>query len=245
MVLRCFRFFLLTTLLLFFATGCAERKGLSHSGFLEDYSRLEAVEKNDLAKRYKKEDVDWSKYDKLLIDRILVWQHEDSEYKGIDPTELKAMTDYFYEAIVEEFKDDNILVDEVGDNVVRLRIAITDIISTNPGMSVLTFVTPYAWAAEMADEAVDASSYTYFGGAAVEMEVLDSVSNERLAALVERKYGTKYGLDLEKAPDDATKEAVEQYFNSYTNWGYAKQSFEQWAKWIRKRWDEVHGKLPE
>ena len=97
----------------------------------------------------------------------------------------------------------------------------------------------------MAGEAVDASSHTYFGGAAVEMEVVDSMSSERLAALVERKYGTKYGIDLDKAPDDATKEAVEQYFNAYTNWGYAKQSFEQWAKMIRKRWDEVHTKSAE
>ncbi len=35
----------------------------------------------------------------ILVNRILVWFKEDSEYKGIDPTELKALTDYFYNAI--------------------------------------------------------------------------------------------------------------------------------------------------
>ncbi|MCP4687325.1 MAG: DUF3313 domain-containing protein, partial [Desulfobacterales bacterium] len=227
-------------LALVFATGCATHKSAEkYSGFLEDYTKLEPLEDGSGAERYQKTDVDLSKYDKLLVDRILIWFKEDSEYKGIDPTELKGLTDYFYEAIRKEFGDEEFAT-EPGPDVLRLRIAVTEIVPTKPGVSVLIFCTPYAWVADFADNQTKGSSYV--GAAGVEMEVLDSMTSERLAAYVETKIGDKYKFDFEKKLGEAAKESLASYGKAYTTWGYVKQAFDYWAKKIHDRWEEIQGR---
>ena len=67
-------------------------------GFLTDYSKIPSTG-DDGAYRYRDPAADFGKYNKLLVDRIKIWFKDDSEYKGIDPEELKQLTDYFYGAI--------------------------------------------------------------------------------------------------------------------------------------------------
>ncbi len=234
-----FNVLLMALLTLLFLMGCAHKSDQKYSGFLGDYSGMKPIEEGSETERYRKPDVDLAKYDKILLDRILVWFKEDSEYKGIDPTELKGLTDYFHEAIRKEF-DDQEFVTEPGPNVLRLRIAVTEVIPTNPGVSVLIFCTPYAWVADFANSETSGSSYV--GGAGIEMEALDSMTNERLAAYVETKSGDKYTFDFDKDVVDAAEESLVSYGKAYTSWGYVKQAFDYWAKKIHDRWVEIHEK---
>lgn len=220
--------------------GCSSTPKKKHSGFLEDYSMLKPVGKDGMAERYQKPDADLGKYNKLMIDRIMVWQKQDADYKGIDPTEMKAMTDYFYEAILKEFKDDNVITTEPGPDVLRIRIAITDLVPTNPYMSATASLVPYLGYADFI--AAKTSGSFYIGEASIEAEVVDSQTSERLIALVERKPGQKYDLKMEKGLKDDAKQAADSYFKSFKTWGYAYQDFDFWAKKIRTRWDEEHKK---
>ena len=61
------------------------------------------------------------------------------------------------------------------------------------------------------------------GGASLEAEILDSVSHEQLAALVESKLGNRFRLE------------------GLAKWGDAKRIMDNWAKWVRERLDEAHG----
>jgi len=89
-------------------------------GFLSDYSKISKTRNPDGSYEYKNTAVDYSKYNKLLVDRIKIFFKDDSEYKGIDPDELKVLTDYFYEAIKKEVGDAYPMVSEPGPDVLRL-----------------------------------------------------------------------------------------------------------------------------
>jgi hypothetical protein len=54
-----------------------------------------------------------------MIDRIKVFLKEDAKYKGIDPAELKALVDYFHEAIKKAVSEAYPVVREPGPDVLR------------------------------------------------------------------------------------------------------------------------------
>ena len=117
-------------------------------GFLTDYSKISKTQDDYGSYRYVDSTADFSKYNKLLVDRIKIFFMEDSEYKGIDPDELKALTDYFYEAINKAMGDTYPMVTEVGPDVLRLRVAITDLVPNNVAASVTTLLVPFLWVAD-------------------------------------------------------------------------------------------------
>ncbi len=62
-----------------------------------------------------------------------------------------------YNAIQKEFGDEE-FVTEPGPDVLRLRIAVTELAPTNPGVSMLVFCTPYVWIVDFADNSAKGSS---------------------------------------------------------------------------------------
>lgn len=244
-------YFMMALLLCVFATGCASKssKAYQHSGFLSDYSRLAPDEKDKEGEIFIDPAVDFKQYDKILLERIRVYYKEDSENKEIDPTELKMLTDYFHEAIVRELGDAYPLVNEPGPGVLRTRIALTELIPAKPAMSVVVLVTPYATVADLASGAAtsgEAGSPPYLGDTAIEIEILDSMTNKQLGAYVERRLPKKYNVDTTEGAGGAVKTYADSYFKSYTEWGYTKNAFDFWAEGFRKRLDETRGvKTPE
>lgn len=238
-------FFLMPLLLSVIAAGCATKKSAEYqySGFLSDYSRLEP-DTDESGEIYIDPSVDFRKYDKILLERIMVWYKEDSEYKGIDPAELKMLTDYFHDAIVKELGEAYPLVTESGPGVLRVRMAITELIPAKPAMSVVVLVTPYATVADLASGSVsnkEAGSPPYLGDTAIEVEVLDSETNDQLGAYVERRVPKKYNVDTSEGAGGAVQTYASSYFKSYTEWGYTKAAFDYWAKGLRRRLDEARG----
>jgi hypothetical protein len=219
--------------------GCASTKeasGPKYSGFLSesDYAQLKPEAEGSKVEKYINPQADLKKYDKFIIERIIVYLKNDADYKGIDPDAVKAMTDYFHEALVRELGSDYAVVTEPGPDVLRLKIAITDLVPTKTGMTVIMLVTPYATVADLAAGAASrggAGSPPYLGHAAIEVAGIDSETLQTVFAYVEERYGKKY---------DA--ENPGSYFKAYTEWGYVKQAFDYWAKKLRTRLDEIHGK---
>jgi hypothetical protein len=206
-------------------------------GFLTDYSKLPSTG-DDGAYRYRDPAVDFSKYNKLLVDRVKIWFKDDSEYKGIDPEELKTLTDYFYKAIETAMGDAYPMVAEPGPDVLRLRIAVTDIVPNKPEASVTSLIVPFLWVGEAgagaATKEVGATPFT--GEASIEIEALDSTSSQQLGAYIETRLGKKYDWT------HGVTDGVTGYINAYSKWEYTKQAMDFWAKLIRQRMDEAHGK---
>lgn len=223
-------------LLLLFA-GCAstrEASGPKYSGFLSDYSQLKPEAEGSKVLKYVNMQADMSKYSKFIVERIIVYLKDDAEYKGIDPDAMKAMTDYFHEAIVRELGGDYTIATEPGPDVLRLKIAITDLAPTKTAVSVIVLATPFGTVPDLVSGAVTkggTGSAPYLGHTAIEVEGIDSDTLLPVFAYMEQRYGKKY---------DA--ENPGSYFKAYSEWGYVKQAFDYWAKKFRTRLDEIHGK---
>ncbi len=199
--------------------------------FLSDYSRLAPEGGDSHAYFYSDSSVDFKKYKKLQIDRIKLFFHEDAEYKGIDPTELKELADYFYKAIVDAVSDDYKVVSEPGSDVLHLRIAVTDIIPNKPSASVVTLVVPFLWVGEAGAGAAEGEtgSTPFVGEATVEFEAMDSESHQQVAAFIETRVAKKYKWN------EGVGEGVSSYTKAYSTWAYTQKAFDYWAKLLRER----------
>lgn len=205
--------------------------------FLSDYANLAPEGGESKAYRYVDDAVDFSRYRKVLVDRIQVFLKDDAAYKGVDPAELKELVDYFHSAIAEAVSDRYPLVDQVGPDVLRLRIAITDLVPNKPEASVVSLVVPFIWVAEAGAGTIDrgeVGSTPYTGEATIELEALDSATSKQVAAYIETRVGSKYSWHkgLDKGIDD--------YVGAYSTWEYTKDAMDTWAGLIRKRLDEAH-----
>ena len=206
-------------------------------GFLSTYENLRPVGGDSDAFLYESEKVDKSKYNKLMVDRIKIFLKEDAEYKGIDATELKELADYFHSAIVEAVSDAYPVVEEPGADVVRLRIAVTDLVPNKVEASVVTLVVPYVWIGEASAGAAEGEAGTtpFVGEASIEMEALDSLSHDQVAAYISTRAAKKYNWT------HGVKQGVSDYVKAYSTWDYTKQAMDGWAGLIRERLDAAHG----
>ena len=218
--------------------GCASTNNVpKYSGFLSDYSKLAPDPDGSGAEEYINPAADAKKYNKILLEKILVSLKDNEEYKAVDPDALKTMTDYFREAIVRELGDAYPIVNEPGPDVERVRIAITDIAPTKTAITVIVLVTPYGSVADLASGAASKSgvgSAPYLGHAGVEAEGLDSQTLQPVFSYVDQRFGKKYD----------PKDPAGAYFGAYKEWAYVKGFFDYWAKKFRQRLDELHGIKP-
>lgn len=207
-------------------------------GFLSDYAKLEADGENGKLYRFRAPDSRTSGYRKLMIERIRVWLKPGSEANGIDPAELKELVDYFHRALVDAVKDAYPVVEAPGPDVLRLRIAVTDIVPNKVEATVVALVVPYLWVGEAGAGAAqgEAGSTPFVGEATIELEALDSVSGEQVAAYIETRVGKKYVWT------EGVQKGVDSYLKAYSTWAYTKQSMDAWAQLIRTRLDAVHGR---
>lgn len=234
-------FFTLSTLLVMIlstASWAGQFGDYKAHGFLSDYTKLKAEGSDSDAFLYINPKIDRSKYKKVMIDRIKIYLKDDAESKEIDPSELKELADYFHNGILKKISADYPVVQEVGPDVLRLRIAITDLVPNKVKASVVTLAVPFLWVAEGgAGVAEDkAGSTPFVGEASIELETLDSVSSQQVAAYIETQLAKKYNWT------EGVGSGVSSYMDAYSTWDYTKKAMDYWVEMIRKRLDDAHSK---
>lgn len=183
--------------------GCASTPP-PRSGFLADYPDLKPDRYgNQQLLWWEKPDFDWKRYHKLMIDPVVVYYHPKAKNKEIRPDDLKRLTDEFRDVIIAELGGNFPVVNTQGQDVLRVRAAITEIIPASPTLNVVTTVLAFV--------PLD------MGGAAIEAEFIDSMTNERVAAMVELKLGTPKDLK-----------------SGFTSLGHARASFKSWAVELKR-----------
>lgn len=231
--------------LLIVSCASVNKSGLKakHSGFLSDYSKLQHRENDPTVEYFFKPNFSFANYNSLIIDRVLIWLDEDAEYKGIDPDELKDLTDYFRETLTKTLGNDYPIVSKPGKDTLRIRSAITNLTPSKPELNFILLVVPYASVVDIASrEMASNSAPIHIGETSIEVEFLDSTTNEQLGAYIERKIGKKYDIALQEGLSKAIEKGYDSYFRSFSKWGYAKQAFDYWAMKLRNKLDEAHGK---
>ncbi len=169
---------LINCLVVFSLTGCAiKQMELTESGFLSGYSGLEDYEELEGMRIYKNPDVNIvERYSKILVAPV--------EFK-LDPTvkehkmdfedELK-LSNYFHETLIEGLIINYDIADEPGEDVLLLRIAITDILPNKVYLNL-------HWATTLIGGGI--------GGASLEAELIDSLTGERMFSFIDARKGKK------------------------------------------------------
>jgi hypothetical protein len=168
---------------------------------------------------YIKEGIDFKSYNKLMMDYIKFYFKEDVDYKGIQTREL---ADTFHKAMVEALGDAYPLVAEPGPDVLRFRVAITDLIPSKLD-SVEDRTLDLMSGVETRLKKGSLGKQLFIGEASIEAELLDSQTNERLAAAMDTKVTKKYEVYVGR-------------------WEQVEKVFKFWAKRLRHFLDKVHGK---
>ena len=215
----CFSVLLVSAMFLF---GCSAggMKNVEQSGFLKDYSQLKSGGDDAAALTYFMPGADFKPYTKIMFERVAVILSASSEGNEVDPAMLVELTNYYQKALVDAVKDGYEVVDQPGPDVLWVRVAITDVVPSNPTANTMSSIIPVGMVVSAATKATsDANLGT--GEAATEMEILDSVSKQRLAAAVDRRQGGKAAFR--------------------GKWVDTEQAFDYWAKRFRERLDGLRG----
>ncbi len=213
-------FVILICFVLAISTGCTSKQ-IKHSGFMESYPEFRPGPNGGADFVYTREGVDFSVYHNIMMDHVVFYFRDDSKNKEIHPDELSELSEIFHKAVVESLGDAYPLVNKPGTDVMRLRIAITDVDASNPGMGAVSTVMPVGLALSIVKKGVT-GKHTGVGSASIEVEILDSITNERIGAAIDTRPGGK--------------------IESFSKWGAVEGAFEFWAKRLRTWLDETHGR---
>jgi len=201
--------------------GSASQLGAEQpqSGFLGDYSELTPREGDGSMLVYRKAEGVLASYQSFIVDPVLIYFHPEARGKGVAPDDLKKLADGFRAEVVEELGDHGYsVVEEPGEGVLRIRSAITDVDPAGPAANVATKAGGVALGIPLLPS-ID------IGSASIEAEMTDSVSGERLVAVVDKKKGRRFLA----------------FKRSVSKWGDAEAAFRSWAKELRETLDRVHG----
>ena len=219
---------LLILLSMLMVVGCAttgpgtDASPSARTGFLKDYyDRLEPGPEGGAKFRWLKPDIEWERYNYVMLDSVVFFFDDASEYKGIDPQDLKTLADDFNKTLVGTLKDSYPIKTEPALDVVRIRFAITDLQSSNPVVSGITTVVPIGLGVSVLKKGAT-GSWTGSGATSVEMMALDSMTNEVIAV--------------------AKDERSAEFEDRFSEWGSAEEAFEFWAERVKEFLDKAHGK---
>lgn len=206
--------------------GCTKQQQVKkdYSGFLENYPSFKPGPEGGVTKVYFKEGVDFSRYHKVMMDHVVFFLNDEAKGKGIQPDTLKELADTFHEAVFEALKGAYPIVDQPGPDVMRIRLAITELVPGKPGLTLVTTAMPGGSAVKVVKYAAT-GSHSFVGETAMEAEVLDSLTNERIAAAI----------------DNRKKVKTIKITEGMTKWGETKDVLKFWAKRLRTWLDETHG----
>jgi uncharacterized protein DUF3313 len=222
----------------------SDKTRMTQSGFLTDYARLKTNPEIGGAECWRKPDVNWKQYDKVLIERMRVMLKPGTEQNGVDPSDLKALTDYFYADMVKALKPQMQIVEQSGPGVIRMRIAITDLVPTGVTDSLLGTAIPYGFVAEAGSGAATgrpAGSTPYMGETGIEVQLRDGATAAVLAECRDTEIGRKYAADMNASATGAAETWVNGYMSSFQSWSYAKDAFDKWSALTAKRFAALRG----
>ena len=201
------------------STGCGiikplrERRGeAEHAGFLTDYSQLQPQEGYAAKEVYINPQAAWSQYDAIYIESVTMWVNDPSKAPSKDDEQM--LTDMLYKSLADKLAEKFTLTDHPGPGVIRVRAALTQAKGAKVALNAVTTVIPQLRLLTTVG-GVAADTATLVGSASAEAELLDSVTNERLAAAIDAMAGTK-GL-----------------LRAFSKWADVQNACDNWGERVR------------
>jgi hypothetical protein len=180
------------------------------SGFMTDYSQLRKVGDGSADYRYVAPGaVDrLADYAAVMIDEPEIFIAPNSEYKGVKPKQLVALSESLRAGIASALTEDLFVVDRVGHNVLYISVAISNLKLKKKKKKPRNYV-PIAFIAGSIQGAAttDISKKADLDSLVFEFEAFDSLTGERLVAVIDSLRGV--------SDDPVTWEDLDRYMVMY------------------------------
>ena len=203
------------------ATGCAQK--LTKSGFMKNYPKFKEGPSGGADWVYIKKGADFKKYHKIMMDPVVFFWKKDADYKGIQPEVLKELADAFHKAMLETLQVNYPFVDKPGPDVLRVQVAITDVVPSRPVLNTITTLMPIGLGISIIKSGITGAG-SFVGEASMEVELRDSLTNDRIGAAIDWRPAPKY-----------------KFIKGMQKWEQTKDSFILWAERMKKFMYESHG----
>lgn len=153
------------------------------SDFIEDMPQLSQDPDRPGAMLWEKPGFDRAAYSRVMIEPITLFIGPESEYKGMNADEMKALSDEFMQIVTKTLEPDIPVVNQGGAGVMYIRAALTNVKVAKKKRGLLGY-TPIGFVAtSIAHSGVGGISLK---DAQLEIEIFDPVSGERLGVLVDK-----------------------------------------------------------
>ena len=200
--------------------GCGQKTtgGSQYSGFLNDYSEVqyEKDASGEKVLRFVSPSLKSQGYNKVLIEPIQYYP-EPVASKDVTAETLDQIIAYVDEALRREVGSKVAIVNQPGDGVVRMRVALTAVGADAEGLKPHQFI-PVALVLSGARAAAGAHPYqaTLF----LEAELTDSIKGERMAIAIRGGKGERL-QKIRKSGSTVTLESVKPMLDDWAE-AYAK-----------------------
>jgi len=165
-------------------------ENIIQSGFMTDYSQLSKVSDESADYRYMADGAleRVANYDAVMIDQPEIFIAADSPYRGGKPKELAALAEAFRAGLTVALSEDFYIVEQTGPNVMYVRVAISNLKLKKKKKSILGY-TPVGLVGGAVKGAVttDIAKKTDLQEVVMEFEVFDSVTGDRLVAVIDHR----------------------------------------------------------
>jgi len=214
---------------------------LTRSGFLSDYAQLKPTSWGQGIECWRAPNLDVRSFDKVMVSRIavsLAAPKAGAAPQTVDPSDLKTLTDYFHNALVQALKPQFTVVDQAGPGVLVIRVALTELVPTTVSDSLAGTLVPYGFVAEAGSGVATgrpAGSTPYLGETGMEMQFRNGASGVVVAECRDTEIGRKYAADVNSGAAGAAQTWVAGYLNSFQAWSYARNAFDKWAALLAQR----------
>ncbi len=176
------------------AFGSVLAQDLQYSDFLSDYSQLKKSSDKYMDYTYVAADAPakMANYTAVMIDQPEIFVAANSKYKGMKPDDMKVLADAFRTSMAQSLSANYMIVDKPGPNVLYVRFAISNIQLKKKKKGLFSY-TPIGLVVGAAKSAMtsDFTKKIDLKGLTIEMEILDSTSEEQLAALLQTRSEKK------------------------------------------------------
>jgi len=150
-----------------------------------------------------------------LLEPVSIWVKADSSLEDVSEEDRQMLTDYLYDSLKEALSKDYEIVDRAGQGVLRVRAALTEADGSWVVLDTITSIVPIALGLSTLKQLTFGTA-SFVADASIELELEDSMSQVRLAAMVDRRAGGK------------------GWSKKFNEWGKVEKAFDYWAEKVQK-----------
>jgi hypothetical protein len=159
----------------------------THCGLIGKYcDKLTPGGEGQMGLRYVRPGVNWSQYNKVIIAPVTYWGSEEAK---IPQSDRQTLINFFQQSLTEHLGKKFQVVNEPGQGVMTLTVALTDAESATPALRSISMIVPQARLLSSISY-LATGTFPFVGGAQVEAKLEDSVSGQVLAAIVDKRLGS-------------------------------------------------------